>query len=396
MKTFSIHSTIVEFENFGQFAEAFALNERDLILTNQFIYEPFIQPTGVSCPPVFQEKYGAGEPTDVMIDAICADIPDGIERIIAVGGGTVIDIAKVLILSGDGNAEDKFMKRCPVGKARQLIAVPTTCGTGSEVTNVAVTALTRQNTKMGLALDCMYPDQAVLIPQLVATLPYQFFATSSVDALVHCVESYLSPKATDYSQTFSVKGIDTIVRHYRKVVEAGLETWSDHAAAFLRASNYGGIAFGNAGCAAVHAMSYPLSGKYHIPHGEANMLMFEAVIRHYLKLDPNGRIVNLGRVLAEAFDLNPSGDDWNAGVFLSGLAQSALEVTGPAGIWDRLFNLLDAVLKRSPLNTYGVQRDELEDFCDSVIAGQQRLLGNNYVKLDKSDMMAIYLSCYDR
>ncbi|HHX37040.1 MAG TPA: 4-hydroxybutyrate dehydrogenase [Clostridiaceae bacterium] len=370
MKSFSIRPIIQEFETFKEFADYANLGKADLILTNEFIYDPFIKPTGVPCPALFQEKYGVGEPTDVMIDAIRADFPTGIERVIAVGGGTVVDIAKVLILDHEGNTEDVFMGRNEANKVRELIAVPTTCGTGSEVTNVAVTALTGLNTKRGLALDIMYPDFAVLIPEMIKTLPYRFFATSSVDAMVHSVESYLSPKASDYSKMFAEKAIDIIIRRYRQIVDEGLETWVDHGADFLRASNYGGITFGNAGCAAVHALSYPLSGKYHIAHGEANLLMFEAVIRKYLELDSGGRIQELEALLAASFD------------------QDSTE-----GIWDTFFDLLNAVFQRKPLAEYGVQADELADFADGVIAGQQRLLQNNYIELGKDDMIAIYQSC---
>lgn len=373
MKAFAIHPLIVEFPTFKEFAEHFTLSEKDLILTNKFIYDPFIKPTGVPCPAIFQEQYGAGEPTDTMIDAIRADMPEGIERLIAVGGGTVIDIAKVLILECDGNTEDMFMKRCEVRKTKHLLTIPTTCGTGSEVTNVAITGLENLKTKLGLALDIMYADTAVLIPEMIATLPYKFFATSSVDALIHCVESYLSPKATDYSQIFSVQGIDSIIRHYQMVVAEGVENWAKYSAAFLRASNYGGIAFGNAGCAAIHALSYPLSGKYHIPHGEANLLMFKSVIYKYIEKQPKGAINGLEEVVAKAMGRDTTD-----------------------GIWDALFALLDDILKRKPLMDYGIQKDELEGFCDGVIEGQQRLLANNYVFLEKQDMLDIYLDCFDK
>mgnify|MGYP001101445399 FL=1 len=317
MKTFAIHPTIQEYDSFKEFAAEVNLGKSDLILANDTIYKTFVEPLGLSCFLISPKKYGVGEPTDAMIDAVRRELPEGIERIIAIGGGTVIDIAKVLMLDSQGSTEDIFMGRCEAHKARSLIAVPTTCGTGTEVTNVSVTALVRLNTKKGLALDDMFPDFAVLIPELIQNLPYRFFATSSVDAMVHSVESFLSPKASAYSQMYSVQAIDLITRCYRKVVFEGQETWVRHSADFLRASNYGGIAFGNAGCAAVHALSYPLSGKYHIAHGEANLLMFEGVIRKYLELQPEGGIQDLEVVLARAF-----------------------ETESTAGIWDQFFALL--------------------------------------------------------
>ena len=373
MTSFAIRPVIYEKSSFSEMSDYFELTDKDLILTNEFIYDPFIKSLNLSCPVLFQEKYGAGEPTDIMIDAIRADVPEKINRIIAVGGGTVMDIAKVLILRSDGSTEDMFLKKVGCEKVMELIAVPTTCGTGSEVTNVSVAGMTNLGTKLGLALDITYPDAAVLIPEMVKTLPIRFFAMSSIDALIHSIEAYLSPKASSHSQLFSTKAIKMILEHYRLIVEKGLETWTDYAGAFLLASNYGGIAFGNAGCAAIHALSYPLSGEYHIAHGEANHLMFESVIRKYLEIQPQGRINDLEKIL-----------------------QDALKDNGRETIWDQLFNLIDCIVERKPLQKYGIKREQLPVFVDSVLKAQQRLLNNNYVALSGTDMLDIYEKVFEQ
>ena len=116
----------------------------------------------------------------------------------------------------------------------------------------------------------MYAESAVLIPELLEGLPFGVFATSSIDALVHAVESSLSPKATAYTKLFGYKAIEMIIKGYQKVVKEGKEVLPGLMSDFLIASNYAGIAFGTAGCAAVHATSYPLGGKYHVAHGESN------------------------------------------------------------------------------------------------------------------------------
>ncbi|MCQ4720652.1 iron-containing alcohol dehydrogenase, partial [Flavonifractor plautii] len=108
----------------------------------------------------------------------------------------------------------------------------------------------------------MYADHAVLIPELLEGLPFSVFATSSIDAQVHAVESSLSPKATPYTKLFGYKAIEMIIMGYQRIATEGREALLSLLEDFLVASNFAGIAFGTAGCAAVHALSYPLGGKY--------------------------------------------------------------------------------------------------------------------------------------
>lgn len=370
MFQFSLPACLKGYETFAEFVEAEQLQSTDLLITNRFIYEPFIEPCSVPCRVLFQEEYGTGEPNDQMIDAIRAKIPTDTGRIIAVGGGTVIDIAKVLTFVGDWSAEDIFTARVVPEKARRLTVIPTTCGTGSEVTNVTICELKNLHTKKGLALDTMYADEAVLIPEMVRTLPYKFFATSSIDALIHAVESYLSPKAIAHSKIYSEKAIEMIVSGYLYVAENGADSWKERAVDFLTASNFAGIAFGYAGCAAVHAMSYPLGGAYHIPHGEANQLMFAEVLRTYQRKKPVGRLNELEALFGRVLDV-PQAD--------------ALKT---------LYELMDKILPRKPLKEYGMTLEEFPQFADSVIEGQQRLLRNNYTPLTREDMIEIYTACY--
>ena len=101
---------------------------------------------------------------------------------------------------------------------------------------------------------------------MLSSLPYGVFATSSIDAMIHAVESYLSPNACALSELFSERALSLILKGWKDAVASGSKDgWKAYAAEFLRASNYAGIAFGHAGCAAVHALSYPLGGVHHIP-----------------------------------------------------------------------------------------------------------------------------------
>ena len=218
--------TLYGFDTCKEFAEAFRLNSDDLILSNAYIYEPYFGcMENLNCHVIFQEKYGAGEPTDVMVDAILADAAKTrCKRVIAIGGGTVIDIAKVLAVSDGEGVDDLYDKAPDLEKKRELIIIPTTCGTGSEVTNISIMARTRIGTKLGLVSPAMYADYAVLIPQLLEGLPFKVFAASSIDALVHAVESALSPKATPYTKLFGYKAIEMIIRGYQTIAKKGPES----------------------------------------------------------------------------------------------------------------------------------------------------------------------------
>ncbi len=374
MKAFQIVPAIAEYEKFADFARGAGLGSNDLILTNEYIYRPVISELGLGCETIFQEKFGGGEPTDEMVDAILNELREKeYGRIIAVGGGTVIDIAKVLAVAAPGDKVDDLYDRMAEGlvKIHPLLIVPTTCGTGSEVTNISIINRVSKGVKQGIVSSAMFADEAALIPEMLMSLPYGVFATSSIDAMVHAVESYLSPNACAFSELFSVEAIHFILKGWKRALEkGGTETWKESALEFLRASNYAGIAFGYAGCAAVHAMAYPLGSVHHIPHGQANQLMFAAVMKKYVQKQPKGKLEDLEAVLGEE-----------------------LGVAAKAGL-DRLYRLMDDVLKCTPLREHGIKEEELPVFAKNVVETQQRLLNNNYVALTEGEILEAYRGAF--
>ena len=355
------------FSSCKEFVEEFRLGASDLILTNEYIYQPYFGAMNLECAVLYQEQYGMGEPTDVMAEAILRDAAaTGCNRVVAIGGGTVIDIAKVLAVSDGEGVDDLYDKAPDLEKKRELIIIPTTCGTGSEVTNISIMARTRIGTKLGLVSPAMYADYAVLIPQLLEGLPFKVFAASSIDALVHAVESALSPKATPYTKLFGYKAIEMIIRGYQTIAKKGPESRFSLLNDFLLASNYAGLAFGTAGCAAVHATSYPLGGKYHVAHGESNYAMFTGVLKNYMELRRDGEIAVLNQYLAD----------------LLGCMTNV--------VYDELEKLLDQILPKRPLREYGVTREDLPVFAHSVVTEQGRLMANNFVPLDEARVLKIY------
>lgn len=372
MKLFSIKSQIHKFDTAKEFAETFNIGEGDFVLSNEFIYNPFFGSLNLKAEILFLEKYGVGEPTDEIIDAVLATIKGKtFKRIFAVGGGSVIDIAKLLVIKGDNTALDLFEKKVPFIKDKELILVPTTAGTGSEVTNISIAEIKAKHTKMGLSTDELYADYAVLIPELVKGLPYRFFVASSIDALIHAIESYVSPKSDPYTELFSVKAMELILKGYMQIIEKGEEYRKEIIEEFVIGSNYAGIAFANTGVGAVHALSYPLGGTYHVPHGEANYQMFVEVFRTYNKKKPNGKIKDVNKILADILNVNVKDD-----------------------VFALLAEVLEKLLVKKHLKDYGMKVEEIESFTDSVIEGQQRLLNNNYVPLSREEIRDIYKNLY--
>ena len=372
MKAFVLVPQISEYKEFADFAKEAELGSKDLILTNEYIYRPVIEQLGLGCKTLFQEKFGAGEPTDVMVNGILDALrSEKYERIIAVGGGTVIDIAKVLAVATENDTVDALYDRVDnLEKVHPLLIVPTTCGTGSEVTNIAIMNRTTRGVKQGLVSPNMFADEAVLVPGMLMSLPYGVFATSSIDAMIHAVESYLSPNACALSETFSEKALSLLLPAWKRAAEAGGDAWKKDATDFLRASNYAGIGFGHAGCAAVHALSYPLSGVHHVAHGESNQVMFAAVMRKYVEKQPVGKLNQLEALIAPMLACAP---------------EQAMQ---------ELYALMDRILVRKPMREYGVTPEELPVYADRVIETQQRLLKNNYVPLTRDEILEIYESAY--
>ena len=164
MKAFKIVPSIAEYVDFRTLAKELSLGAKDLILTNEYIYNPTIAALNLGCHTCFQEKFGGGEPTDVMVDAILDDLRGKeFDRIIAVGGGTVIDIAKVLtVAKSTDRVDDLYDRMANLEKEHELIIVPTTCGTGSEVTNISIINRTTKGVKVGLVSPAMFADEAAL------------------------------------------------------------------------------------------------------------------------------------------------------------------------------------------------------------------------------------------
>ena len=305
-----------------------------------------------------------------MVEALAAAITKPYKRIIGIGGGTVMDISKVLTLKTITPLEDLLDGNIPPERARKLVLVPTTCGTGSEVTNIAVFALLERNTKKGIANDLLYAQDAVLIPQLLQTLPWNVLATSSIDALTHAIESALSPLASDLTKMFSYKACHLIIKSYQILQREGKERQKDVVADLVSASLYAGIAFGNAGCGAVHAMAYPLGGTFHIAHGETNNALLVPTLRFYADEGVHGELDGLRNYLARELSCTPE------------------------ECFDELATLLACILPYKALHEYGMTHDMIKTWAESVVSQQQRLLKGAPLTMDVERIMSVYARAF--
>ena len=371
MQTFQVVPEICMLATVDEFLKEFAPTDKDLVFASQGTQKRHLAGKLGAATVIDYRAYGQGEPTDLMVEGIVKAL-DGksYDRVFAIGGGTILDVAKLFALERLSPVTDLYQKKFPAKKAHQLILVPTTCGTGSEVTNISILELTKLGTKMGLADAALFADQAVLVPELLKGLPDRVFGASAIDALIHSVESFTSPKSTPFSRTFSLKAMDAIIEGFLAIQKDGLAAREARLDTFLLASTYAGIAFGNAGCAAVHALSYPLGAAQHVPHGEANAVMFAAVYEAYKKKRYDGRLEELALHLADL--LRTTEDE----------------------AFPKLMTLLDDILPKKPLTDYGVKEEDLKDYTDIVMTKQGRLMANNYVELTESDVLGIYEKLY--
>jgi alcohol dehydrogenase len=227
---------------------------------------------------------------------------NGCDFIIGLGGGSPMDAAKVI--AARMNNEGEIASWEGVGKiprrSRPLICIPTTSGTGSEATSVAVISGGKRHHKMSLVSQTLYPILAIVDPELTYGLPPRLTASTAMDALTHAIESYVARKAWPPTQVLSYKAVQFIFSNLERACADGSDVEARRQLSL--ASFMAGMAFTNAGLGVTHALAYALGSHFGIPHGEATALILSHVIRFNLEICPG-----LYRELAEAMGVHVSG-----------------------------------------------------------------------------------------
>lgn len=222
----------------------------------------------------------------------------GADAIVAIGGGSPMDVAKavgVVVTYGGSIAQYEGVGTVP-GPIVPLIAIPTTAGTGSEVTTFSVITNHSRNYKLTVGSQYLIPRCALLDPELLTTTPAGVAAACGMDALVHALEAYLSRAASPFSDAMAEKALALIGRSLRAFVadRANLEAASD----MLAGSLFAGIAFSWARLGNVHAMAHPLGGFFNVPHGVANAILLPVVVDYNAIADHDGKYETIYRAVA--------------------------------------------------------------------------------------------------
>lgn len=292
------------------------------------------------------------------------------DLIVAIGGGSVMDAAKLCSLLKGSSYTVKDLLDNPLLASKKLktIMIPTTCGTGSEATCNAIVAIPEEQSKKGIVNEEMIPDYVILDAQMIAGLPAPIVAATGVDALSHVVECFTSKKATPLSDTYAIAGAKLIFKNIEEAYNnpSNMEAKSN----LLLGAFYGGVAITGSGTTAVHALSYPLGGKYHIAHGVSNAILF-AHVMEFNKDACEERLAALcDMVYPEHWETSV---DEKAGYMI-----------------DRISTIVKNTKIPTDLNTFGVKMEDL-DFLVDAGSKQQRLLVNNQKTLSLEDIRSIYL-----
>ena len=309
------------------------------------------------------------EPGVPDVDRVMATIkPIKPDCVVAVGGGSVLDIGKlcaVLSISNYGVLD--LLDGTPVPPHKTFTAlVPTTAGTGAEATKNAIIAIPSRNTKGAVVHELLLPDLVILDAALTVSMPQIITATTGMDALCHALECYLSKKANVLSDLLAEAAIRQIARSIRKAYQNGSDL--DARSDMLLASYYAGMCITLSGTNAVHALSYPLGATFHIPHGQSNAMLLPLVMKQNLKAIPKKT-----QVIAECFG------------YLS--SQSTVEPS--EYVFSELNSLLtDLDITRS-LGQFGVKVSDLPVLIDSAY-GNRRLMDNNPKEWTRADIEEIY------
>ncbi|MEH6943905.1 iron-containing alcohol dehydrogenase [Bacillus sp. JJ722] len=296
------------------------------------------------------------------------------EMIIGVGGGSALDLAKLAsVLAGnEGKVADYLNltgKKSFMHKGLPKILIPTTSGTGSEVTNLSVLSL--ETSKDVVTHDYLLADVAIVDPELTISVPPRITAATGVDALTHAIEAYISVNANPTTDGLALQAIRLISRSLRKVVK-----YENNKQARIDMSNgsyIAGLAFFNAGAAGVHALAYPIGGQYHIPHGESNAVLLPYVMG-YIRNSCSTRMVDIYKSLGGNADyLSEEEASYKC---VEALAQLVRDVGIP-----------------STLSKFEIPETALEQLTKDGVQ-QKRLLARSPYPLLENDIRTIYQSAF--
>lgn len=292
------------------------------------------------------------------------------DLVIGFGGGSALDLAKLaaVFTQNEGDLKDylnltatKKIKKKGIPK----ILIPTTSGTGAEVTNISVLAL--EKTKDVIVHDFLIADVAIVDPKFTISIPAKVTAATGADALTHAMEAYISVNANPYSDGLALQAIRLIGSSLKQAVKNGAETEARTKMSY--GSYLAGLAFFNAGVGAIHALAYPLGGQFHIAHGDSNAVLIPYVLNH-IKNHCSDRLKDILEALGEKPGTDPASECVN---YLKSLVTEI-------GIPETLIG-------------FDIPETALESLVEDGIL-QKRLLARCPVELTKDDIRNIYMAAF--
>ena len=295
-----------------------------------------------------------------------------IDSVLGIGGGSAIDVAKLVaaLTRSQQTAPEIFGINLLSSRALPLVCLPTTAGTGAEVSPNAILLDETDALKKGVVSPHLVPDAAFVDPLLTLSVPAAVTAATGLDALTHCVEAYANQFAHPIVDTYALQGIRLIAPHLVRAVRDGQDR--EARAALALGSLYGGLCLGPVNTAAVHALAYPLGGKFHIAHGVSNALLLPHVLRFNFSAAP-ARYAEI----AIALGVPQTGSDLataEAGVALLS------ELSRACGVPQRLREL-------------GILPTDLPALARAAMQ-VQRLLKNNLRPVTEADAVNIYEAAF--
>lgn len=318
------------------------------------------------------------EPTDVHVEEalnICRE--NNCDVIVALGGGSCLDTAKAVavMVNNEGYIGDYVGgKKEIVNAPLPLICLPTTAGTGSEVTDVTVVTNTSENIKMMIKNSAFLPKVAIVDPYLSKTVPPKVTAATGIDALCHAIEAYISRSSQPMTDTLALSAIEKIINN----IETAYNNSSDiHARDQLAlAAMEAGVAFSNASVCLVHGMSRPIGAIFHVPHGISNAMLLPAVLE-FSKDHCVERLAAIGRLIDKK--LEQVNNDIAANETIEQVKQLCRNLNIPN-------------LKR-----YGIDEKQFEEHLekmaeDAIASGSP---GNNPRIPNKEEIIELYRYCYN-
>jgi len=298
---------------------------------------------------------------------------EGCDLVLGVGGGSSLDVAKGISILAENKG--KILDYCGVDQVPQngapMILMPTTAGTGSEVTRVLILTDEEQNAKNVVFTPYALANAAIVDPLLSLSMPPTVTADTGMDAMVHAIETYVSMNATVFSDILAERAIQLITDYLPVAWAKGSNTEARYHMSL--AATLAGMAFGSGGLGAVHALAYPLGIEYHMAHGRTNAIMLPHVMRYNIPGSP-ARYARIAELMGKDIE-----------------GYGVLEAAGLAV--EAILELLETINVSCQVKDYGIPESDLP----KLVAGgmkQARLFGPNPRDLNEEDVAAIYRGAY--